>query len=378
MDGYALRAADRRGPLRVVGESAAGRGFRGRCGPGEAVRIFTGAPLPDGADTVLIRKSRAATAISSPRPRRSGRPQCARRRRRFPAGDDDLRAGRRLAPPMSRSPPPPTIPRCPWRGAARRRAGHRRRARARRSARPRPDRPSNSFARARAGRGLRRRGARPRHGRRRLDAIEAAIAARAPRKLTFSSPSAAPRSATAISCAARWPREGMELSSGRSHEAGKAADPRPYRPDALSACPATRFRPPSAANCSCVRSSARCRATKTPGRTATGPALAGTDLPAGGSRREYLRATLAFDAEGRVVATPQADQDSSLTTVLAYSEALILREEKASPCKKGEALRILRLRTERRIPGSTPETDRGGGAFPWTQPPRCFPCRVSR
>ena len=82
---------------------------------------------------------------------------------------------------------------------------------------------------------------------------------------------------------------------------------------------------------------------KNAGADRTEPALAGTDLPAGGSRREYLRATLAFDAEGRVVATPQADQDSSLTTVLAYSEALVLREEKASPCKKGEALRILRL-----------------------------------
>ena len=82
---------------------------------------------------------------------------------------------------------------------------------------------------------------------------------------------------------------------------------------------------------------------KNAGADRTEPALAGTDLPAGGSRREYLRATLAFDAEGRIVATPQADQDFSLTTVLAYSEALVLREEKAPPCKKGEALRILRL-----------------------------------
>ena len=82
---------------------------------------------------------------------------------------------------------------------------------------------------------------------------------------------------------------------------------------------------------------------KDAGADRTEPALAGTDLPAGGSRREYLRATLACDAEGRIVATPQADQDSSLTAVLAYSQALILREEKAPPCAKGEALRILRL-----------------------------------
>ena len=55
MDGYALRSEDVRvvpARLRVAGESAAGRGWRGRLGPGEAVRIMTGAPLPEGADCV--------------------------------------------------------------------------------------------------------------------------------------------------------------------------------------------------------------------------------------------------------------------------------------------------------------------------------------
>ncbi|MBJ3776498.1 molybdopterin molybdotransferase MoeA [Acuticoccus mangrovi] len=57
MDGYALRAADLAdGPLRVVGESVAGRRHDGALGKGEAVRIFTGAPVPDGADTVLIQE----------------------------------------------------------------------------------------------------------------------------------------------------------------------------------------------------------------------------------------------------------------------------------------------------------------------------------
>jgi molybdopterin molybdotransferase len=54
MDGWALRGADAPGVLRIVGESAAGRGFAGRVEPGEAVRIFTG---------------------------RHGRPACATRRR---------------------------------------------------------------------------------------------------------------------------------------------------------------------------------------------------------------------------------------------------------------------------------------------------------
>jgi molybdopterin molybdotransferase len=59
MDGYALRAADvgvLGSRLKVIGESAAGRGFAGEVRSGEAVRIFTGAPVPDGADAVLLQE----------------------------------------------------------------------------------------------------------------------------------------------------------------------------------------------------------------------------------------------------------------------------------------------------------------------------------
>ncbi|HEU4987643.1 MAG TPA: gephyrin-like molybdotransferase Glp [Rhizobiaceae bacterium] len=60
MDGYAVRAADIAdipAQLRVIGESAAGRRFPGKVEAGEAVRIFTGAPLPEGADTILIQEN---------------------------------------------------------------------------------------------------------------------------------------------------------------------------------------------------------------------------------------------------------------------------------------------------------------------------------
>ncbi|MGE3917233.1 MAG: gephyrin-like molybdotransferase Glp [Hyphomicrobiaceae bacterium] len=60
MDGYAARLADlttRPVTLRVVGEAAAGRGYRGALGAGEAVRIFTGAPVPSGADAIVIQES---------------------------------------------------------------------------------------------------------------------------------------------------------------------------------------------------------------------------------------------------------------------------------------------------------------------------------
>ena len=59
MDGYAVRAADAAtvpAKLAIVGESAAGRGFSGSVGEGQAVRIFTGAPLPAGADAVVIQE----------------------------------------------------------------------------------------------------------------------------------------------------------------------------------------------------------------------------------------------------------------------------------------------------------------------------------
>jgi molybdopterin molybdotransferase len=59
MDGYAIRFADLPGPWRVIGESAAGRPFAGSVAAGEAVRIFTGAALPAGADTILVQEEAA-------------------------------------------------------------------------------------------------------------------------------------------------------------------------------------------------------------------------------------------------------------------------------------------------------------------------------
>ena len=62
MDGYALRAVDggAGARLKVIGASAAGHGFAGEVSAGEAVRIFTGAPLPKGADAVLIQEDAEA------------------------------------------------------------------------------------------------------------------------------------------------------------------------------------------------------------------------------------------------------------------------------------------------------------------------------
>lgn len=63
MDGYAVRSADVLNPgaaLTVIGESTAGRGFAGSVGPGQAVQIMTGAPVPAGADCVqMVEKTEA-------------------------------------------------------------------------------------------------------------------------------------------------------------------------------------------------------------------------------------------------------------------------------------------------------------------------------
>ena len=58
MDGYALRASDSvvGRQLRVAGHAPAGHPFTGQVGPGEAVRLFTGSGIPDGADSVTTQE----------------------------------------------------------------------------------------------------------------------------------------------------------------------------------------------------------------------------------------------------------------------------------------------------------------------------------
>ncbi|MGH1354183.1 MAG: molybdopterin molybdotransferase MoeA [Thalassovita sp.] len=58
MDGYGVRASEVQlgAKFKIIGESAAGHGFDGTVGPGEAVRIFTGAPVPEGVDFVVIQE----------------------------------------------------------------------------------------------------------------------------------------------------------------------------------------------------------------------------------------------------------------------------------------------------------------------------------
>ncbi len=100
MDGYAVRAADvARVParLKVVGSVPAGQAHAGSVGSGEAVRIFTGAPVPSGADTIVIqedteRDGDIVTVREAAPPGHYVRPAGLD----FRAGDIGLRAGRLL------------------------------------------------------------------------------------------------------------------------------------------------------------------------------------------------------------------------------------------------------------------------------------------
>jgi molybdopterin molybdotransferase len=56
MDGWAVRSEDAPGLLAIAGESAAGHGYEAALEPGQAVRIFTGAAVPEGADSVVIQE----------------------------------------------------------------------------------------------------------------------------------------------------------------------------------------------------------------------------------------------------------------------------------------------------------------------------------
>jgi molybdopterin molybdotransferase len=101
MDGYAVRAADVAtlpATLRLVGRSAAGAGFHGSVGPGEAVRIFTGAPVPGGADLIVIQENTEEKPGAVVIEDASDGPHIRPRGQDFAKGEILLTAGTRLGP----------------------------------------------------------------------------------------------------------------------------------------------------------------------------------------------------------------------------------------------------------------------------------------
>ena len=99
MDGYAVRDSDVPGRLRIIGESFAGAGHEGSLEPNTAIRIFTGAPVPDGADRVVVQEVVERDGDMAVITEALGKARHIRRRGSdFHVGDLLLPAGRRLDP----------------------------------------------------------------------------------------------------------------------------------------------------------------------------------------------------------------------------------------------------------------------------------------
>jgi len=100
MDGYAVRAGDVANvpaKLTIIGQAPAGGAFTGAVGPGQAVRIFTGGPLPKGADTIVIQENTQADGnlVTVTQPVTAGR-HIRAEGLDFRTGDEMLAEGRRL------------------------------------------------------------------------------------------------------------------------------------------------------------------------------------------------------------------------------------------------------------------------------------------
>lgn len=350
MDGYALRAADIASVpsrLKVVGVSAAGHGFGGVVGPGEAARIFTGAPVPDGADTILIQEDAEAgdgfvTALAS-------EPQGRYVRRAgldFAAGDVLLKAGRRMGPAelaLAAAMNHATLPVVRRPRVAILATGD---ELVSLGAEPGPDQivASNNFA---VGAYARQAGAEV------VDlgiagddfaALEAAIRrardVKADVLVTLGGASVGDHDLVQTALT----REGMELGfwriamrPGKPFMHGRIGDMRilglPGNPVSAIVC-AVLFLSPL------VRSLS---GDPEAGADATRPATLGADLPENDQRQDYLRATLQGVEDGRPVVTAFTRQDSSMLGILAQAHALIVRPPHAPPAKAGEPCRYIPL-----------------------------------
>ena len=354
MDGYAVRAADVAAVparLRRVGTSAAGHGFSGTLGPGEAVRIFTGAPVPEGADAILIQENAEADGdtITAREPVAAGR-FLRRAGLDFREGETLVRAGetldaRRLALAAS--------------------AGHvvlpvRRKPRvavlATGDELVRPGEPA-AWDQIVASNGLALGALSLEAGAEVVDlgivtddlgalreAVGRAQAAEADLLVTLGGASVGDHDLVQAALGA----EGMELGFWRvALRPGK-----PLMHGRIGAMTVIGLpgNPVSSIVCGLLFVVPAIRALlgdPRAGEDRSEPALLGRDMPANDARQDYLRARLDTAPDRLPVAHPETRQDSSMLSVLGTSEALLIRPPHAGPAKAGDPCRIIRL--DRRI-----------------------------
>ena len=350
MDGYALRAADIAhvpARLNVIGESAAGRAFAGTVGANEAVRIFTGAPMPAGADSVLIQENAERDgdfliARTSEAPRRNVRDAGID----FIGGELLLPAGRCLRPrdlALAAAANHPTL-------AVRRRprvavlATGDELVRPGEALGPSQIVASNNYAIAGIVTAC---GGEPvdlgiasdemdalARSFRRAQEIEADVL------VTLGGASVGDYDLVQRALV----DAGLELGfwriamrPGKPLMQGRLGDMRvlglPGNPVSAIVC-ATLFLAPL------LRAMVGDPAA---GADVSEAALFGTDVGPNDVRQDYLRATLRREADGALLASPFTSQDSSLVKLLAQAQCLVIRPPHAPAAKRGDACRIIRL-----------------------------------
>jgi molybdopterin molybdotransferase len=345
MDGYAVRAADVvqvPATLAVVGNVPAGGAYDRRVGPGEAVRIFTGAPVPDGADAIVIQEDTEASAgkvtvREAARPGQFVRPAGLD----FRAGDVGIRAGRRLT---ARDIGLAAAMNVPWLKV------HRRPRVAVLATGDEVVMPGTPIGRSQivCSNGL---------------SLAAVIAAAGGEPIDLGIAADNREALTAMAAGA--PGADMLVTTGGASvgehdlirdvlgEAGLAIDfwkiaMRPGKPLIFGAIKGTPMlglpgNPVSTLVCATIfllpglEKMQGLPQTASPARHA----ILARPLPANDRRQDYLRATLSQGPDGALVATPFDKQDSSMLATLAHADCLVVRAPLAPAAKAGDRVEIV-------------------------------------
>lgn len=342
MDGWAVRSADGSMARRPVGESAAGHGFVGAVEAGDAVRIFTGAPIPAGADTVVMQEDvrHEGGRVWMDPPPTSANTRAAGKD--FAAGATLLRAGVNLDP---------------WRLALAAAAGY---SQVKVFSRPRmmilstgdevvapgetpgPMQVYDSGTTALSALATRWGVADPTlvHARDDEESIAAAVAGfGGDLVVTLGGASVGDHDLVKPALG----RLGLDLAvesvamrPGKPTWCGRLTDGRPVlglpgNPASALVCAELFLRP-------LLRALQGAR---------PGPSLAcaqlASPLKANGPREHWMRARISNDGRGVVLVHPLSDQDSSLVSVFADADALLRRPAGAGPAAVGDLADILRL-----------------------------------
>jgi molybdopterin molybdotransferase len=350
MDGYAVRAADAVAlPVRLkqIGESTAGRGFLGSIGSKETVRIFTGAPVPDGCDTILLQENARVEAgfVEPLQSLASGR-HIRAEGIDFTEGEVLLAAGTRLgasniALAAAMNFAEITVTRRPRVGIL-----------ATGDELVQPGATiggdqivaSNSFAIAALVEGAGSEALDLGIARDELGAldegIKAARASGADVLVTLGGASVGDYDLVKPALAG----QGMELNFWKiAMRPGKPVIHGHLGPMIILGLPGNPVAAFVAGMVFLVPLLRALCGDPDAGRDQSEPAILGKALRGNDSRQDYLRATLRLSETGLPVATPFEIQDSSLLRLLAQAQCLVIREPHAEPASAGDLCRIIRL-----------------------------------